>query len=175
VEKTFNIIPMSRTSFYICVIVFLAILAIPVVVISNEPAAWAGSLVAGIVCFGVVGVVASFLYQGMKATFNLTENGLVIRPGIYGRTVKKEKLLTAEARVIDLNYDRNYRPQWRTNGAGLPGYAAGHFVLKNGESALLFVTDNSSVVYIPTTEKSVILLSVRDAANMVEALKRWGK
>jgi hypothetical protein len=40
---------------------------------------------------------------------------------------------------------------------------------------LLFVTDRSCVVYIPTTDNYSILLSVRNAAEMVESLQQWGK
>jgi hypothetical protein len=37
---------------------------------------------------------------------------------------------------------------------------------------LLFVTDNSSVVYIPTTEGYSVLLSVREAEEFAELIKQ---
>jgi hypothetical protein len=78
-------------------------------------------------------------------------------------------------RAVNLNLDKTYAPKWKTNGSNLPGFSAGWFKLQDNEKALLFVTDRSSVVYIPTTDNYSILLSVRNAAEMVESLQQWGK
>jgi hypothetical protein len=59
----------------------------------------------------------------------------------------------------------------RTNGIGLPGYQVGWFRLKNGETALLYVTDESTVTYLPTTEHDVLLLSVENAEAFLQALR----
>jgi hypothetical protein len=174
-DKVFNIIPMSSSAFGFIVVLFLAIMAIPIVVLFAEPSSWAGALVSGIVCILVLGVLASFLYQGKQATFSLGDKGLTIRPGIYGRTILKSDIIIEAVRVIDLNYERPYQARWRRNGAGLPGYLSGWFSLQNGEKALMFVTNRSSVVYIPTRKNYVVLLSVQQADEMVSALQRWGK
>jgi hypothetical protein len=47
----------------------------------------------------------------------------------------------------------------------------GWFRLKNGETALLYVTDESTVTYLPTTEHDVLLLSVENADAFLQALR----
>jgi hypothetical protein len=134
---------------------------------------WIICLVIGVIIIGVVGLLASFGYQSRHATFTVSDEGLRISPGIYSRFIPKQEIDTAGVKVVNLNIEAEYKPKWRTNGAGLPGYSAGWFKLQNKEKALLFVTDRSSVVYIPTTENYSVLLSVKDADEFAELLQQW--
>jgi hypothetical protein len=136
---------------------------------------WIFSIIMGIVIIGLIGLFASFGYQAKHATFALTDQGLRISPGLYTRTIPKDKINIEGARVIDLKLEKDYQPKWRTNGAGLPGFSLGWFKLQNKEKALLFVTDRSSVVYIPTTDNYSVMLSVREADVMVQAMQQWEK
>ena len=151
-EKIFGIIPASSGAF-----TFL----------------WIFGAVIGLILIGIIGLFVSFGYQAKHATFTVTDQGLCIGPGLYGRTIPKEDIDTEGVRVIDLNLEKEYQPKWRTNGAGLPGYSAGWFKLQNKEKALVFVTDRSSVVYIPTTGNYSVMLSVREADEMVKLIQRW--
>jgi hypothetical protein len=56
-------------------------------------------------------------------------------------------------------------------GTGLPGYSAGWFSLRNGEKALLFVTDRSRVVRIPTRDGYSLMVSPRHPQAFMEALR----
>jgi hypothetical protein len=134
---------------------------------------WIICLVIGVIIIGVVGLLASFGYQSRHATFTVSDEGLRISPGIYSRFIPKQQIDAAGVKVLNLNIDTDYKPKWRTNGAGLPGYSAGWFKLQNKEKALLFVTDRSNVVYIPTTENYSVLLSVKDADEFAELLQQW--
>jgi hypothetical protein len=134
---------------------------------------WIFSIVMAAVIIGVVALLATVGYQSKHATFTITDQGLKIGPGLYSRTIPKEIIDAGGVRVMDLNIEQNYQPRWRTNGASMPGYSAGWFKLKNDDKALLFVTDRSSVVYIPTTDNYSVMLSVQQATEMVEAIKLW--
>jgi len=134
---------------------------------------WIICVAIGLILIGVIGLMASMGYQARHATFTVSEQGLRISPGLYSRFIPKEAIVTEEVRVLDLNTETAYKPKWRVNGAGLPGYNAGWFKLQNKEKALLFVTDRSSVVYIPTTENYSVMLSVSDAGEFAELLRRW--
>jgi hypothetical protein len=136
---------------------------------------WIFGIAMGILIIGLIGLFASFGYQSRHITFTLTDQGLRIGPGLYGRTIPKENITIEGVKVIDLNLEKDYQPKWRTNGAGLPGFSAGWFKLQNKEKALLFVTDRSSVVYIPTTDNYSVMLSVREADVMVQAIQQWNK
>ena len=62
-------------------------------------------------------------------------------------------------------------PRWKTNGVGLPGYQAGWFRLRRGGKALLFVTDRTRVVFVPTNEGYSVLLSVPDPDVFLRTLR----
>jgi hypothetical protein len=55
-------------------------------------------------------------------------------------------------------------------GTGLPGYQAGWFRLRNGDRALLYLTDRSKAVYVPTTEGYGVLLSPAEPEQFLAAL-----
>jgi hypothetical protein len=55
------------------------------------------------------------------------------------------------ARVLSVGESEDVKSATRTNGIGLPGYAAGWFKPPNGTRALLSITQGR-VLFIPTTE-----------------------
>lgn len=120
-------------------------------------------LVGTLVLFGY------FAYSSMHTRFVLSERGLEIRGALYGRQVPASDILPG-ARIVDLRTNRQLAPRLRTNGVGLPGYRAGWFRLGNGEKALLFVTDPSRVVYIPTSAGYSLLLSPDQPEELLERL-----
>jgi hypothetical protein len=130
-------------------------------------------LVVAVVLILVVGLLAFIAYSSKNVRFELSDEGLRISRSLYGRFIPREEIAAEAVRVVDLNIDSEYKPKRRTNGAGLPGYAEGWFKLKNDEKALLFVTDCSSVVYIPTRKDYSVLLSVREAEEFAELIKHW--
>ncbi len=134
---------------------------------------WIFGVVMLIIILGVIGLFASFGYQAKNLSVTVNDQGLDISPGLYTRFIPREKIDTAGVKVLNLEVDKDYAPKWRTNGGGFPGYSVGWFKLQNQEKALVFVTDRSSVVYIPTTENYSVLLSVRDADLMVEQIQDW--
>lgn len=134
---------------------------------------WISSVVIGLILIGVIGLFISIGYQARHAGFTLNDQGLRIGPGLYGRFIPKDDIKKDGVRVVNLNVEADYQPKWRTNGAGLPGYAAGWFKLKNKEKALVFLTDRSRVVYIPTNKNYSVLLSVREAEAFADAVQHW--
>ena len=66
-------------------------------------------------------------------------------------------------------------PQRRTMGTGLPGYQAGWYRLKNGERALLYLTDRSRAVYVPTTAGYSVLLSPAEPDAFMSAIRSIGR
>ena len=124
-----------------------------------------------LVLLAVIGLLIFIGYSSRHVTFTVSDQGLRIGPSLYGRFIPREKIMAEGVRVINLKTDQEYQPKWRTNGVGLPGYAEGWFKLKNKEKALLFITDRSCVVYIPTTGNYSVLLSVREAEDFAESVR----
>jgi hypothetical protein len=109
---------------------------------------------------------------GMKtARFELSNDGLRLRGDLYGRLIPADQLRGGSARRLDLGSAGELRPAIRTLGTGLPGYRAGWFRLKNGEKALLYITDPTRVVYIPTRSGYALLLSVQEPDAFLTALR----
>jgi hypothetical protein len=104
------------------------------------------------------------------ARFDLTGEGLRLHGDLYGRTIPFSELRGGAARRVDIGAG-DYQPKWRTLGTALPGYRAGWFRLRNGEKALLYVTDPSKAVYIPTQAGYAVLLTPNDPDGFLNALR----
>ena len=76
-----------------------------------------------------------------------------------------------EVRRVDFSTTPDLAPRWRTLGTGLPGYRAGWFRLRNGEKALVYLTDRNRAVYVPTTAGFSVLISPADPDGFVAALR----
>ncbi|OGO20421.1 MAG: hypothetical protein A2Z15_03700, partial [Chloroflexi bacterium RBG_16_50_11] len=124
-EKVYSIVPASSGPYMFIWILSLVLIAL-------------------IVFFVYIG------YASRHASFAVTDDGLRIRASLYSRTIPKADIAVEGVKVINLKLDSQYKPKMRTNGIGLPGYAEGWFKLQNKEKALLFLTDSSRVVYVPT-------------------------
>jgi hypothetical protein len=119
----------------------------------------------------MVALFAWLAWSSRNSRFEISDTGLEIGATMYGRTIPVESLIADGIRVVDLTRDHDLHPRWRTNGAGLPGYLAGWFKLRNGEKSLLFVTDKRRVVYVPTREGYSVIMSVRRPEEFKTALQ----
>ena len=131
----------------------------------------------GIVSLFLVGLVALFAYMAYSsrnAEFTVMSEGLRLRGDMYGRMIPARELVAEEAEILDLRYKGPYSPRRRTFGTGLPGYLAGWFKLQNGEKGLIYVTDKSRVVRVPTKNGYHLLLSVREPDRFIQSLQQMG-
>jgi hypothetical protein len=133
-------------------------------------AMWLLMLVPGVVLCLVVGVLGSAMLSARNAIFEVSPAGLRLRGDVYGRLIPVEQLRGAAATRVDLKAMPELTPARRTFGTGLPGYRSGWFRLRNGEQALLYLTDEARAVYVPTTAGYSVLLSPRDPDQFVAAL-----
>jgi hypothetical protein len=134
---------------------------------------WSFGIIMAVILLGLIGLFAFFGYQANHLSVTVNEQGLDISPGMYSRFIPKENIDVSGVKVLNLELDKDYQLKVRTNGGGFPGYSVGWFKLQNQEKALAFVTDRSSVIYIPTTENFSVLFSVREADLMKEKLQNW--
>ena len=134
---------------------------------------WALSVVIVAILIAVIALFISFIYQANHLTFALTAEGLRISPGVYTRTIPRSDINTAGVKVLDLNLDKEYALKSKSNGSNLPGFSSGWFKLQNKEKALVFITDKSRIVYIPTNKDYSVLLSVREAEEFADQLQNW--
>ncbi|MBL0156365.1 MAG: hypothetical protein IPP47_04600 [Bryobacterales bacterium] len=120
---------------------------------------------------GLLFLFGYIFYSSRYSTFEVSAEGLRIRGDLYGRLVPRGALRLEQARVLNLNTEREYALSWRTNGIGMPGYSSGWFRLKNGGKALAFLTTRDSVLYLPTSEGYAVLLSTPEPQALLAALQ----
>lgn len=118
------------------------------------------------------GLIAFAVYSSRRTRFVIEERGLRIERTLFGRLIPRDSILVGEARWVNLNVEEDLRPTIKTNGVDLPGYKAGWFRLADGQRALVFLTDYSRVVYLPTTEGYVVLISVEDPLAFIRDIRR---
>jgi hypothetical protein len=117
----------------------------------------------------IVLIVALTALRPEKVWLDVERDGLRVSGSMYGRLIANPDATLA--RRLTANDTPGYWPKLRTNGIGLPNYLAGWFRLENGEKALLFVSDWSRTVLVPTHEDYVLIASPGDADGFLAALQ----
>jgi Bacterial PH domain len=129
--------------------------------------------VIGSLTLGVAALVGTLSFFGSRlVTLEVSDRGLRVRGDMYGRLIPGAALQVGGARALDPGAEPGYAPAVRTNGVGLPNYQSGWFKLANGSTALLFMTDWSRAVLVPTTEGFGLLVSPADPQAFLAALKQ---
>ncbi|HTE46074.1 MAG TPA: PH domain-containing protein [Gemmatimonadaceae bacterium] len=108
-----------------------------------------------------------------SATFELSADGLRIKGDLYGRFIPLKDLVPSEAKRVTIT-EGPLRPTMRTAGTALPGYRSGWFRLANGTKGLLYATDPTRIVHVPTTAGYSLLLSVAETDAFVERMHALG-
>ena len=127
----------------------------------------------GSLTLGVAVLIGTATFFGSRLVkLEVSDRGLRIRGDLYGRFIPVASLRVGEARPLDTHAEPGYTPVSRTNGVGLPNYQSGWFRLANGSAALLFMTDWSRAVLVPTTEDFDLLVSPADPQAFLAALRR---
>ena len=125
-----------------------------------------------VVLLGGMALITTTVRGAHASRFAIRAEGLRLEGDLYGRLVPKAQLRVDLARRVDLGREEELRPKWRRMGTALPGYQAGWFRLRNGEKALLYLTDRTRAVYIPTTAGYSLLLSPADPDEFLSQLRR---
>ena len=137
---------------------------------STKPLVFIG--IFGTLMLFILGLFCYIVYSSRHTTFEISEQGLSIRGTLYGRMIPTGAFIPEEARQVNLRSDSMLRLRRRGNGIGLPGYQAGWFRLSNGDKALVFVTDPSRAVYLPTRKGYALLLSVERPEAFLQSFQR---
>jgi hypothetical protein len=127
-----------------------------------------------LVVLGVLAVLLVSMLGSRGTRFEVSDTGLRLRGDWYGRFIPADALMTDLAQRVDLSPASDLRPARRTWGTGLPGYQAGWFRLASGETALLYLTDHTRAVRVPTRLGYSLLLSPDDPDGFLVALRSAG-
>jgi Bacterial PH domain len=124
-----------------------------------------------VILLGAVALLATSIRGAQSSTFEIRPDGLRLRGDLWGRFIPKAELRVDLARRVDMTQEAGLRPKWRRIGTALPGYQSGWFRLRNGDKALLYLTDRTRAVYVPTTAGYVLLLSPSDPDGFLSTLR----
>ena len=119
----------------------------------------------------VMALVVAAARGAVASRFEIGEQGLRLRGDMYGRTFAPAELRAGGARVVNLREERELQPKSRLAGTSVNEYQAGWFRLRNGEKALLYLSDRSRAVYVPTTRGYSLILSPQDPERFVTRLR----
>ena len=95
-----------------------------------------------------------------------------VKATYYSRQSPLSEFRLDEARVVDTRERTEFKPMLKTNGFGLPGYWAGHFMLRDRRKAFCLVTDVSKVLALPHADGRVWLLSFEHPQAVLDILRR---
>jgi hypothetical protein len=109
------------------------------------------------------------IYFSEKPSVDIGNGFLTIKSLFYGKSISVGEINVNGIRQLDLNNDKDYNIKIRTNGIGLPNYHVGWMKLNNGNKALVYLTDKTNVVLIPTNDYDV-LISTDDFTGITDAL-----
>jgi hypothetical protein len=120
-----------------------------------------------------IGLLLGMRWALRRCSAELLNGNLKIRAGTYTHERPISNFDLAAAAAIDLDQNRDWRPQWRSNGIGLPGFQAGHFRRWSIPKRKLFclLTDNRHVLALPGRDGVDVLISVEQPQRALDALR----
>jgi hypothetical protein len=109
------------------------------------------------------------IFTTKNTSISIKDGEVVINSFLYGRKIPIENILINEIKTINLKQDEEYGISVRTNGISLPSYKSGWMRLKNGERALVYLTNEEKVLLMPTKD-FVILFSMEKMEEFINKI-----
>lgn len=135
---------------------------------------WFIAVISGIL-LAVLVLLVYTAYASQNSRVEVGPDRIKLVGDLWGREIPLDQLNVAAGQVVDLSSNSEYAPKHRTLGTGLPGYASGWFRLRNGEKALVYLTQRHDVAYLPTVDGYSLLLSVEEPRTFLRTLSRYSR
>lgn len=125
-----------------------------------------------VVVFGTALLPAGLLSMLTHRDIHIAGDTLVVAAALlFARKVPVDDLALDKARVIDLGEQTGFKPLLRLWGFSLPGFNAGHFILRNRSRAFCLLTQREHVLLLPLRDGKSVLLSPEKPQALLDALK----
>ena len=168
---TFSIVPPNAAASAILGTLIVLALALGVYLVRfSTPSPETTSVIGLVVTVAVAGVLGYFLYGSFQSTVTVGARSLDLKAPFYGRSIPRDSIDAARARVVSMHAAGEVRFRLRTNGLAVPGYRVGWFRLSDKTRALAAVTDAARVAHVPLKDGSVLLVSVAKPDEFIQAL-----
>lgn len=90
---------------------------------------------------------------------------------VFSRTLPVADLVLDKARVLHLDEHTEFKPMLQLGGFGLPGFRAGHYLLRNRSRAFCLLTSRRNVLLLPQRDGKFILVSPEKPQALLDALR----
>ncbi|MGX5672414.1 PH domain-containing protein [Thermomonas fusca] len=90
---------------------------------------------------------------------------------LFSRRVPVTELVLDKARILDLDEHTEYKPMLQLGGFSLPGFSAGHYLLRNRNRAFCLLTARRNVLLLPQRDGKLILVSPEKPQALLDALR----
>lgn len=97
---------------------------------------------------------------------------LVVAATFYIRRVPVHALDLERARVVDLAEHTEFKPLLGINRFDLPGFRAGHYLLRNRKRAFCLVTARERVLVLPLRDGRLLMISPLQPRDLLARLER---
>lgn len=167
--QTFELAPLPRkaTWFFPALGVLLVIVSVlvPHTQAQTDPIpAWV------ITPFMAALLVAGPILLLKRRSIRIEDDILVIAATVHTRRTPVRALDLGKARIVDLDEHDEYKPGLRLFGFGLPGFVAGHFLLRNRRRAFCLLSRRERVLVLPQRDGRLILLSPEKPQELLARL-----
>ena len=149
------------------------IAAIFIVIYSRGQATALANVAAGgflVLFLLVLGTALTWVHG--RRRIGLQGRELRITATLYRKRVPVDALDLANARIIDLAEHTDLRPMLKTSGFSMPGFAAGHFRLRDLRKAFCLLTDRSRTLVLPLRDGTLLLLSPEKPQDLLQQLQK---
>ncbi|MEW8254254.1 MAG: PH domain-containing protein [Candidatus Thiodiazotropha taylori] len=112
-------------------------------------------------------------YWSRNCQVHLSDKQLEIVGDLWSRVIKIDRVNFSNIQLLDLYKADDYALKFRTLGLRVPGYSSGWHRLRNGEKALVYITNRHEVIYIPTYDGYSLLLSIENPNDFMSKLNEY--
>ncbi|HEY5970824.1 MAG TPA: hypothetical protein VIT22_02440 [Pseudoxanthomonas sp.] len=125
-----------------------------------------------VVLFGTALVPAGLLATLAHREIRIEGDKLVVEGALlFTRKLAVSELALDKARVLNLDEHIEYKPMLQFGGIGLPGFRAGHYLLRNRSRAFCLLTARDNVLLLPQRDGKFILISPEKPQVLLERLR----
>lgn len=170
--RDFPLAPLARRTTWFLPALWLLIVAVAYLTPPAQPAAtepvpaW---LITPFACaLLLIGPFILLQYRRIRV-----EDGAlhVMAASVFTRTTAIQDLDLQQARIVNLDEHREYRPWLRLFGMSLPGFTAGHCLLRNRARAFCLLSDRERVLVLPQRDGRYLLLSPERPQALLSQLR----
>ena len=173
--QEFELAPLSRTAQWFLPALWLAMVAVVFLLqheallqrVPNNPVPPWLTMIFG----SALIMVGPFILLQIRRIRIVDGQLAVSAASLFNHKVAPGDLDLDRARIVDLDEHDDFKPRLRLWGFGLPGFSAGHFLLRNRARAYCLLTRREKVLVLPRRDGKFILLSPVKPQALLDRLR----